>query len=481
MGTGHVMRCLALAQAWQDLGGTAAFLSHELPPSLEERLQSEGIQSLALKSLEEDISETCEAAKKADWLVLDGYHFSQTHIERASKHTPGLLVIDDLGQFTSGGMTLLLNQNITASNLHYHQDDGFPILLLGSRMALLRREFRKEALERDFSEPCQRLLVTLGGSDPHQVTEKVISALLTLPFLQARIVVGAVNPRLKTLLALCKGNEDRLEVLSGVNDMVPHMDWAQLAVSAGGTSVLELASRAVPTLLVTVAENQEAICKQLDLAGIMIHAGWHHQLELSSLASKIRELSLTPTVRKRMANLGLSMCDGHGATRVARQMMIQCASKQLKLRLATEADARLVYEWANDPVTRAVSFNGDKILWDSHLPWFLARIQNPGCHIYIAEALTGEAVGMARFDQGKESNEAVISINMAPNSRQQGFGTALILAACDKITSLGTVKKITALIKQDNTASSRAFLRSGFRPTSSVEVAGQLALRMVWD
>lgn len=480
MGTGHVMRCLALAQAWQDLGGTASLLSHQLPPALVDRIGQENIQHLPLAHLEHDPAQTCAAADSAEWVAMDGYHFTQEHVDQVAGRTGRLLVLDDLGQFTHGRMALILNQNVTADLLPYRQEQGVPGLLLGGRMALLRREFRSPPPVRDFSEPCQRLLITLGGSDPQQVTDKVIQALLPLPDIHARIIVGAVNPRLEALRALCAGTSGRMEVLSGVKDMVPLMDWAQLAVSAGGTSVLELASRALPTLLIIAADNQEAICERLDEKRIMFNAGWHHQISSDRLTSLIKALAHDGSRRATMAEHGRQMADGHGAIRVAREMLARSAARQISLRPAAEKDARCVFEWANNPVTRSVSFNSQAIEWENHLPWFLSRLHSTSCRIFIAHDSCGQAVGMVRFDF-KEGREAVISINMAPESRQRGLGSAVILVACRQIVTSGVAARVTALIKPDNSPSVRAFRRSGFRETSLVEVAGQDALCMVWD
>ena len=77
MGTGHVMRCIALAQAWQDMGGEVALLSNDLPPALTMRVSAEGVRLMPLPARSDDVLETTRAAAAADWAVIDGYHFDQ--------------------------------------------------------------------------------------------------------------------------------------------------------------------------------------------------------------------------------------------------------------------------------------------------------------------------------------------------------------------------------------------------------------------
>ncbi len=480
MGTGHVMRCLALAQAWQDMGGTVSLLARDLPAALAARCGEEGVTVLPFDPVAPDGEQTAAAARAADWTVLDGYHFDAAFGEALARAARRLLVVDDLGLPVPGAAALVLNQNITADAGLYPPAAGGAGLLLGCRFALLRREFRAPPPVRDFAEPCRRVLVTLGGSDPQQVTGRVIAALRTLPGMEARIIVGAVNPRLEELRALCAESDGRLEILAGVRNMVPLMDWAQMAVSAGGTSVLELASRALPTLLITVADNQAAICALLAEAGVMRHAGWHHELDVSTLAAMMQGLAEDGPRRARMAELGRALVDGLGAVRVAGEMLARQAAEGIRLRRATLDDARLLLDWANDPVTREVSFQSGVIAWETHLPWLERRLASAQSLLLIAEESAGVPLGMVRFDIGDAAAAgATISINLAPAQRGRGLGPALILLGCRELRRAHGEMEIHAFIKPGNAASVRAFERAGFQPAAPADVAGQAALRMI--
>ena len=219
--------------------------------------------------------------------------------------------------------------------------------------------------------------------------------------------------------------------------MVPLMDWAQAAVSAGGTSVLELASRGLPTLLIAIADNQLAICRTMQERQMMAFAGWHEDLSGSSLGEALGQFvsSSNSSQRAAFAARGRDLVDGRGASRVAREMMARTALASVRVRPATLDDARPVLDWANDPVTRSVSFTQSEILWEDHQPWFARRLADPGCRLLIGENAQGAPVGMVRFDL--HEGVATISINIAPAHRGQGLGTDLLLVACRDLLNSG--------------------------------------------
>jgi len=481
MGIGHVMRCLALAQAWQDLGGSAALLSHQLPLSLIERLSQEGVEHLPLVSLEDDAARTCAEAEAADWVVMDGYHFTAAHVHEVAQSNANLLILDDLGQFTRGPMALILNQNISSDLIGYSQHEGNPGLLLGGRFSLLRREFRCRPMKRDFIEPCQRVLVTLGGSDPQQISAKVIHALFKIPNLHARIVVGAVNERMESLRALCMSSGGRLELLSEVREMAPLMDWAQLAVSAGGSSVLELASRGLPTLLIIAANNQQAVCECLGGRGIMLNAGWHDRLDSDQIAQLIKSLAEDAVRRATMAQRGLRIADGYGALRVAREMLARSAAAQISLRPAEASDVRMVFEWASDRRSFSLASIDEFIDWPAYRSWFLSDLQSDCCRIWIARNPGGQAVGMVAF-RVKEGREAALSLHMNPEFPDSKTASAVLLVACRDLIDSGFADQATAQIKRTDIAAFRNLGCAGFRELESpLEMVGGETARMVWD
>jgi UDP-2,4-diacetamido-2,4,6-trideoxy-beta-L-altropyranose hydrolase len=320
LGSGHVMRCLALAQAWLGLGGTATFLSCCENPGLRQRIESAGVGFVPLDAPHphsRDLSATRAAG--ASWIVLDGYHFGPAYQEALRMAGHRLLVIDDYAHLPRYHADVLLNQNIAAPSLTYACDTA-TVRLLGIEYALLRPEFLAWGdWRRSVPEQARRVLVTMGGADPENVTLKIIHALwqLRLPSMEVKIVVGPANPHLEALRAATRAARHPMELMTDVADMPPLMAWADVALSAGGSTCWELAFMGLPSFLLTLAENQAGIPRALDARGAAIDLGWHTQVSEAGVATALAELIHDPARRREMIERGREIIDGAGAGRVA--------------------------------------------------------------------------------------------------------------------------------------------------------------------
>jgi UDP-2,4-diacetamido-2,4,6-trideoxy-beta-L-altropyranose hydrolase len=331
IGSGHVMRCLALAQAWQSNGGKVLLLGACDSDPLRERMCAAGIQFLRLPSVHPapgDLEATLrtldlvaeEEGTPGGRLVLDGYHFGPDYQRavRAAGHR--LLVVDDNAHQPFYDADLVLNQNLHAGTLHYACPEGTE-LLLGTRYALLRPEFHAcRDARRRHPDRARRLLVTLGGGDPGNATLTVLRALALAPIdgLEARIVVGSQNPHGSLLREEAKrlGLGDSVRLLAHPAEMPELMAWADLAVSAAGTTCWELAFLGVPAALGIVADNQEAIAAALEGAGAAVSLGWFRALSAGDLAVRLGALAEDAAARSRLGRLAQRLVDGGGAARV---------------------------------------------------------------------------------------------------------------------------------------------------------------------
>ncbi|MEK7218316.1 MAG: UDP-2,4-diacetamido-2,4,6-trideoxy-beta-L-altropyranose hydrolase, partial [Patescibacteria group bacterium] len=377
-GTGHVMRCLALAQVAQDRGHETFFVTLAANP-LQDRLRKEGcgIRLLsAPQGNQEDAAETLRIAldSGADWIVIDGYRFDDAYQRALKGGGLPLLFIDDYGHATPYAADIILNQNSYAPGVGgwYARRPASSRLLLGCAYTLLRREFRS-SLRPDSPIPARAssVLVTLGGSDPRNATLLVIEALRSLGegIRTVRIVVGKANPHLEGLRAAA-GEEN---VIVDAADMPALMAQADLAIAAGGTTSYELAFMGIPSLLFTLAENQRQVAEDLAEREAARSLGDPNGIAPPGLAQAIRELLGDPDTRTRFSRNGRKLVDGGGAERVLRAMEPPSAS--LRLRPATVGDGRTLWEWANDPTVRASAFSSDPIPWEEHMQWFGKKLR----------------------------------------------------------------------------------------------------------
>ncbi|MCZ6603188.1 MAG: UDP-2,4-diacetamido-2,4,6-trideoxy-beta-L-altropyranose hydrolase [Planctomycetota bacterium] len=324
IGTGHVMRCLALAQAWREEGSDAVFLMHPSSGSINDRLASEGCTAVTLQAETgsgQDAQETARVARDvgAGWVVVDGYAFDRRYQGALKEAGLGLLFVDDYGHGKSYCADLVLDQNIDTTTEFYADRTSATRLLLGARYALLRREFRMHrGWKRQISTPARRLLVTLGGGDLDNVTLKVIEALRQLDEaeLEAVVVSGWANRHRKDLEAAAGRARCRIRVTTTTQEMPDLMMWADVAVSAGGTTCFEMTYLGLPHLIIILAENQERMARSLDRAGSAINLGWHGSCTPEEIARRLRGLIDDVQARTSMAGKGRDVLDAKGAWRV---------------------------------------------------------------------------------------------------------------------------------------------------------------------
>ena len=157
IGTGHVMRCLALAQAWQDAGGTVSLVVAELPDELLLRVTAEGVALSRVHASPggpEDAGETVAQARRlrVDWVVIDGDRFGTDFLETVRAAGFRVLLIDDFADRESFPADLIVNPNLDDDGEPYRKRGATARLLMGPSYVLLRRKFRNGAKKERFAK-----------------------------------------------------------------------------------------------------------------------------------------------------------------------------------------------------------------------------------------------------------------------------------------------------------------------------------------
>lgn len=475
------MRCLALALAWREAGGQAIFAMVEGTPAVEGRLREEGF-AVVRAELEvgsaADAEETARLAHEhnALWVVVDGYEFGAGY--QASLKSRGLkvLFVDDNGHATHYSADFVLNQNAHALEAFYENRDASTRLLLGPRFAMLRREFITwRGWNREIGGVARRVLVTMGGSDPDNVTEQVVRAIMAAPGLNATVVVGGSNPHLCRLRELVAAAGQNVQLVENVLDMPELMAGADVAISGAGTTSLEMCFLGLPALLIVLADNQRLAAEELHRRGAAINLGEGAQVGPSTLSPCLTHLVSSPGARKAMSERGRELVDGDGADRVVRALR----ASALLIRRATTADCKLVWKLANDATVRASAFSPASISWEDHLAWFESKMQTATCHILIGEA-QGAVVGQIRIDE-RPDGQGEVDVSVAREFRGLGAGSRLIDLAVREIFASTGISRVHGYIRPQNTASQRAFQNAGFQKAGEEQVRGHRALHFVRD
>jgi UDP-2,4-diacetamido-2,4,6-trideoxy-beta-L-altropyranose hydrolase len=483
MGTGHIMRCIALAQTWQDRGGEVTFISHCDSEFLKQRINDEGISLIPIDRIcpdPSDIKTTLSILKnditdQKTWLVTDGYHFNPEYQKAIQDEGISLLVIDDMNHLPHYHADIILNQNINALDLKYHCDKDIT-LLLGTSYVLLRREFLKyRDFKRQVPDRAKNILVTLGGADPENVTLNVIEALKLLnePDIAVKIIIGPANPHQDILHQAIASARFEAELLVNPYNMPELMAWADLAISAAGSTCWELMFMALPSIILVLAENQSAIARYLMDRKTVVNLGWMSECTREHINYACKSLMRDNVFRKHLSAQSSMLISGQGPSLVVES--IQRGS--LNLRDVTDLDRELIWHWANDEETRKASYSQAHISLDEHIRWFdSVRIQK-NHRFYIANDGCKMPVGQIRF--AIDGKEAVVSFSIARESRGHGYGMVILIKAAKKLFNKTDIEQISAYVKSENEASSRVFQKAGFRMAEEVDICGVKSRKMI--
>lgn len=323
IGSGHVTRCLALAKAWQDTGSRVCYLMAESIPALDEWLARENVEQARFSvepGSKEDAEQTAACAHRLDvsWVVVDGYRFRPDYVRTLKASGVRVLFLDDDARFDSYSADVVLNQNIDANAGMYRKTEPGTRLLLGAEYVLLRPEFRAEPRTRVIAGVARKLLVTMGGSDPENVTLKVMQALsgMAETDFEAAIVVGGGNPHYASLQAAAERLPGKICLERNPANMARLMSGVDVAISAAGGTCWELAFLGVPMIVIVLTSDQEANASAISQQGAALSLGWHANLSAHQISDALRNVLGDGERRRVMSERGQRLVDGRGAARV---------------------------------------------------------------------------------------------------------------------------------------------------------------------
>lgn len=352
IGTGHVMRCLTLADALAASAAECQFICrahqgnlidfirgkgyvvHALPIS-DEASAGLGAQPLDgsaadlahrhwLAATQTEDAEACApilAIQHPDWLIVDHYALDASWERALAQHFGKLMVIDDLAD-RPHVCDLLLDQTFGREVADYR-----PLvpascqLLCGSQYALLRPEFaalRPCGLQRRAQPALRELLITMGGIDKDNVTGQVLEALRTCPLpadCRITVVMGATAPWLYEVHQQVQGMPWPTRVLVGVSDMAQLMADSDLAIGAAGTTSWERCCLGMPTIMLVLADNQLKVAQGLEQAGAALLVTSGQSME-SQFAAMLATFVSSPEKLRQMGISAAGIVDGMGTSSV---------------------------------------------------------------------------------------------------------------------------------------------------------------------
>ena len=478
IGSGHMARCLCIADLLRARGAEIHFLCLEVPQHLAEHIDSQNYGLTVLPpSLvfaqtapqapwsahrqcdDANFSISALANSEWDWLIVDHYGLDYLWEMQLIRSAKRLMAIDDLGRQHT--CDLLLDQNLQADPASRYEASTVGKKLLGPHYALLRPEFavaREQAKPRDGA--VKRLHVFMGGMDADNATAKMLRAIdrLQRPNIQLDVVIGVAHPARDAIKSYCDarpGTSCHIQV-SNMAELLVHAD---LAVGAGGSATWERCALGVPTFAVQLAQNQHDLLSVGARRGVLYTTDG--ALEEENLAMHLGALLDNTGLRNHISREAYKLVDGHGARRVVAELMTRAVS----VRVATPADSDSVYAWRNADTVRAVSHQTAPIAYRTHQLWFDAVLGDEKRHLLIGEQ-DGSAAGVVRFDI--DDARAEVSIYLRDERRGELLGKQLLSAAETWLAkSQPQVTTVLAQTLGDNQYAQRLFIDGGYTHDTS--------------
>ena len=487
MGTGHVMRCLTLAQVLKENGANVEFICRKHEGNLIDKIRSSGFNVHELGLFEETEVDTSLAhshwlgatqqqdaddcidifkAKKVDWLIVDHYALDEQWQKRLKPYYEKLMVIDDLAD-RKHQCDILLDQTFGRQQEDYSALTSKDCqLLLGSQYALLRPEFAKwrpYSLERRSHSEFKQLLINMGGVDVNNVTENVLDELklCNLPNdMNITVVMGGSAPHLESVKSKAITLPYKTEVKVDVGNMAEVMANSDIAIGAAGATTWERCCLGLPTIQFVIAKNQLFLAETLA----------HHNIV--KLEKEIKETTyLLESSSEWMNNVGNAaseICDGMGSYKVFNKMtdykiileefgeVILCNYINLN-----ENDKILALSMRNHPEIKKWMHNQDSIPNATHCE-FVKSLENKIDRRYYLVKQNNIIIGSINFSEINLYNSVEFGIYTNPFLQLKGAGRLLESAASQyAFIELG-VKKIKLEVFSDNERAIHFYNKCGF-------------------
>lgn len=446
-GFGHVARCSSIYQAFKEFGVEVNFIING-DKSIDSILQDVNYTISNWENLEF----CCD-----DIVIIDSYNAPLEFYQKIAKTTQLAIYIDDNNrlEYPEG---IVVNGTILASTNRKNS-------LYGSKYIPLRRDFW-DAKVIDINKDVENVLITLGGNDLRNLTPKILNLLKNEDFTK-KVIIGNSFDNISEI----KEFDGELIYSPDAHQMCEEMSSVDLAISAAGQTLYELARLGVPTIAIGVIDNQLDNIKNWQKQGFIEFAGfWDDDNLEENILAKIKLLK-SKDLRSQKQLKGTGAVDGKGSLRIAKKALSTYYIKNSLFREIKKSDCLKIFEIANDSEVRKNSFNSHKIDLETHKKWF-NKILNDNTTKFLVLEFKGDIIGQLRFDFDDEY--PVISISLNKKYRGLGLSKYLLNKGIDYIGE----DILIADIKKTNTKSISFFKAMGFK--KSGEIRDGSALRFIY-
>lgn len=333
IGAGHLMRCIALATEIMKANIEIFFLTRNIPKSYLNLLSETGISCFELCSRSEDLyddqwlgvsqgedANECMSILErldCDLLVIDHYGLDHEWELNMRPFTKKILVIDDLANRLHD-CDFLLDQNyyVDMRKRYSCKVSTECTLLLGPEFALLKKEFREMHRNITLRRSIKTILVSLGGVDANNFTTTTLLAIAKfgLDKFLVDVVIGTEHPFPELIVSMCEKFKFNIHIQTG--EMAKLMARADLAIGASGTTTWERCCMGLPSILVTLAENQVKIARDIHAYGAAIYIGSEKDVSVNQMFEAIGSINTGHHKISKLSKAAYALVDGMGTVRV---------------------------------------------------------------------------------------------------------------------------------------------------------------------
>lgn len=325
IGTGHVVRCLTLADELRQRGASVSFASRKETGNLIQYIEERGYKVYSLPA-DIDFEADCELTRGIlktqndfwHWLIVDHYGVDISWESPLREFVGNIMIIDDLAN-RQHDCDILLDQNYNDDSRYRALVPHDCIQLLGPDYALLRPQF----LETQTKMGCcrtevKRIFIFMGGVDPDNATGKSLRAIkmLNIPGLAVDVVIGPANPYRSEIEKLASGMSNTTCHFK-VENMAELMAAADIGIGAGGSTTWERCCLGLPTVVMVLSDNQKPVAQHLDKMGALINLGLCAGVTENDIKAAVEELINNYDKRRNVSCKGQSIVDCRGIEKVA--------------------------------------------------------------------------------------------------------------------------------------------------------------------
>ncbi|GCD09005.1 UDP-2,4-diacetamido-2,4,6-trideoxy-beta-L-altropyranose hydrolase [Clostridium tagluense] len=318
IGMGHIMRTLVLAQELCKIHDVFYICKVDNPLSEKYRIGIEKVKSqgFLVKTIRDKFVLSDLKHIEAGLLITDSYDIDEVYFDETKKIFNQTAYIDDMNLYYFN-VDFLINQNINGVDFAYKVNIDTK-LLVGSDYIMLRDEIRGIS-QKYIIENANDIMITVGGGDPYHITEQILNYVNILDY-NFHVVVGPSFEKDNWL----KSFESRKVRLYYNANMYEIMQKCDIAISACGSTLYELAFCEVPTLGLVIAHNQQEIAKKMDELGMMKNMGWYDNLIKDKFIDDLNYLCNDVVKRREMSLKARKAVDGNGAKRIVEGLGLEC-------------------------------------------------------------------------------------------------------------------------------------------------------------